>query len=125
MARKKIHESDSARAVAWARANPERKRAYMKSYRLNKKDQVIKTHRKSQLAKYGMTEEEYLHLSQLQNWCCAICGRLQIPLHVDHDHTTGKVRGLLCGQCNVGIGMLGDTPEALQAALEYLRNASR
>jgi hypothetical protein len=53
---------------------------------------------------------------------CATCGRLpsRISLHVDHDHTTHEVRGLLCMQCNNGIGLLQESPELLRDAADYL-----
>lgn len=54
---------------------------------------------------------------------CAVCGKPEQGrrLNIDHDHVTGLVRGLLCRKCNAGIGLLGDTPEGVEAALEYLR----
>ena len=54
--------------------------------------------------------------------CCGISKKQtqQIELYVDHDHLTGKIRGLLCLQCNVGIGMLGDNLEGVQKAYDYL-----
>ncbi|WP_344447709.1 endonuclease domain-containing protein [Kitasatospora nipponensis] len=57
-----------------------------------------------------------------QGSCCAVCGLLagDRALQVDHCHTTGRVRGLLCRKCNSGIGMLGDSPEGVQRALSYL-----
>lgn len=80
---------------------------------------------------YGLTPEQYHELLRSQNFCCAIC---QTPLkqidrgwgkgrkhHIDHDHETGKVRGVLCSTCNVGIGHLGDSIEGLERALKYLR----
>jgi hypothetical protein len=55
---------------------------------------------------------------------CGICGTKTVPtigsFHVDHDHVTGKVRGLLCHHCNVGIGSLGDSVEVLSKAISYL-----
>lgn len=54
---------------------------------------------------------------------CTICGTHTDTcgtLHIDHDHTTGQFRGLLCGTCNTGIGMLKDSPTVLAAAIEYL-----
>jgi len=72
--------------------------------------------------KYGLSRDE-LSLLLEQNAVCAICqtdnwGR-KGPV-VDHDHATGKVRGILCVNCNVGIGNLGDDPARLRAALAYL-----
>lgn len=58
---------------------------------------------------------------------CAIChGETngQGDLHVDHDHVTGKVRGLLCSRCNTGIGMMGDNTALLRKAIEYLEGVS-
>ena len=58
---------------------------------------------------YGITLEDYNKLFDEQNGCCAICGKHQSefkrPLSVDHDHNTGKVRGLLCTPCNNGLGV--------------------
>lgn len=56
---------------------------------------------------------------------CGICGATESSggkkqLHVDHDHTTGKIRGLLCNHCNLGIGHFKDDTELLQAAIKYL-----
>ena len=59
-----------------------------------------------------------------QKGCCAICGRHQsedsITFHVDHDHDTVEVRGLLCKNCNNAIGLLRDDVSVLKAAIEYL-----
>ena len=51
---------------------------------------------------------------------CAICGNSDKRLHVDHDHATGKVRGLLCMECNVSLGKFKDSPELLRKAIVYL-----
>lgn len=75
---------------------------------------------------YGITLERYNQMFADQNGNCAICGRNQsefkYQLAVDHCHRTGKVRGLLCGPCNTGIGNLQDRPEVLKNALSYLTN---
>jgi len=70
-----------------------------------------------------MLVEEYDAILVKQGGVCAICARIPLPdklLHVDHDHGTGVVRGLLCQQCNHAIGLLGDNPSTLRAAVQYL-----
>jgi len=71
---------------------------------------------------FGITFEEYEALFTGQKGVCAICGKPPDykRLAVDHDHTTDRVRGLLCQQCNTGIGLLGDSSELLEKALAYL-----
>jgi hypothetical protein len=75
---------------------------------------------------YGITTDELLRLEQESNGLCAICNRPpsgesgEARLAVDHDHATGKVRGLLCGKCNKGLGLLQDDPAILAAAIAYL-----
>lgn len=74
---------------------------------------------------YGITLKQYEELAAAQGGRCAIChdekfGRRGVRrFAVDHDHKTGKVRGLLCGRCNVGLGLF-DTEEKLLAAVAYL-----
>ncbi len=79
--------------------------------------------RKYQFKKYGMTLEDYEQLVRDQDNCCAICGNSpdSTVLHVDHCHRTGKVRGLLCGNCNRGLGFFNDSPPLFEAAIRYLK----
>jgi len=73
---------------------------------------------------YGITEIEYNELFLKQNGKCAICKDEQhgrFKLSVDHNHKTGKVRGLLCGQCNYAIGLLNDNKDNCLNAYEYLK----
>jgi hypothetical protein len=75
--------------------------------------------------KYGVTKEFLIELYQKQEGKCKICGTkpsTQRGLHVDHCHTTGAVRGLLCHGCNTGIGAMKENPEILSKAIEYLRS---
>lgn len=73
--------------------------------------------------RYGIDPGFYDYLLDQQNGRCAICGALpgRRRLSVDHDHVTGKVRALLCGNCNRGLGYFQDSPEILAKAIEYLR----
>ena len=80
--------------------------------------------RKSQLkSKYGITDEDYLCMFLQQECKCAICGNVQKTrkLAVDHDHKTGKVRALLCHNCNVLLGHAKDDIEILKKAISYLK----
>lgn len=74
--------------------------------------------------KYGITMQEYEELLKKQDYRCAICGSYnktrERRLAVDHSHETGKVRGLLCGSCNVGIGSLKEDKQIFENAIEYL-----
>jgi len=73
---------------------------------------------------YGITLEQYNEIREAQSGRCAICKRheseLKRALHVDHDHATGKVRGLLCEDCNVALGRFRDDAAALFNAFTYL-----
>jgi hypothetical protein len=80
--------------------------------------------------KYGLTLEEFQTLHGNQHGVCAICGEPEKVLEsrtkkakslsVDHCHITGKVRGLLCYECNTGIGKLKDSTSLMRKAIEYL-----
>ena len=72
-------------------------------------------------ALYGMTLADYERMLKRQGSVCAICKRAGVPLCVDHCHTTGEIRGLLCHRCNLALGCSCDDPEILLAAAAYLR----
>lgn len=75
---------------------------------MRKEIQTIESRKRSLRNKYSMTVENYNKLLAQQGGKCAICRKHQsefkYPLHVDHDHQTGRVRGLLCCGCNTGLG---------------------
>ena len=96
----------------WWIKNKEKKSAIQRKHNLQKK--------------YGMSLEQFESLLKSQNNVCKICGNeppirySRKVLFVDHCHITGKVRGLLCVKCNLGIGHL-DTVEKLESAISYLK----
>lgn len=73
--------------------------------------------------KYKITSVEYNQMVERQSNLCLVCEGVMDPPHIDHSHETGKVRGLLCGPCNRGIGHLHDSPKLLRAAAKYLEEA--
>jgi hypothetical protein len=100
-----------AYAADWAKKNPEKVRA--------------KNRRRDLKRTYGITPEVWDAMLDRQGGTCAICetppGRGR-AFHVDHDHATGRVRALLCGRCNVALGMAGEDPARLRAMAEYLES---
>jgi len=72
---------------------------------------------------YGISLEEYDRLLKKQNGVCASCGKPPNGrrLHVDHDHRTGAVRGLLCSGCNVALGAVNDNPSILEKLIRYIK----
>ncbi len=82
------------------------------------------------IRRYGLTVQEYRALQLAQGDRCAICRREWgrgwngKGNHVDHDHITGRVRGLLCGECNTAIGRFGDDPALLRRAADYLESSA-
>jgi hypothetical protein len=105
------------------------KDCYSKDYK-NKRPSY--DNKKDYMLKYTYGEdfglEQYKNLLQEQNEVCAIClnpntnGRKDSNnLYVDHDHNTGKVRGLLCSNCNRMLGMVGDNISTLTNAVKYLK----
>jgi hypothetical protein len=99
--------------LKWRKSNPER------SFVIRRWENGIK-----------ITWEEYLELKKVQKNRCAICGRKKSPdkrhtrLTVDHNHKTGLHRGLLCSQCNFGLGAFQDNAEFLERGAKYLRSWS-
>lgn len=96
---------------------------YQKQYQKNPKNK--QNDKKWRLLKtYGITLEEWYQMFEKQNGECKIChthqSKLKNKLCVDHDHITGKVRGLLCQGCNSGIGYLKESKRILESAIKYL-----
>jgi len=76
-------------------------------------------------SKFNLTVDQYEGMVAQQGDLCAICKTKPADRYnVDHDHKTGKVRGLLCGRCNTGLGAFKDAPEILIAAAHYLTSCN-
>lgn len=116
----------------WREANKEHIKVYQSEYHAEyrNREDVLENVRYRGLQKYGLTSEGFNELWISQNGKCAICsvdmlprGRKKQSACVDHNHITGDVRGLLCRECNNGIGCLKDDPEILKSAIKYLIEA--
>jgi hypothetical protein len=96
-----------------------------KNYELKKWKHKHKENIHNQMIKYkfGLTSAEYANMLNKQEGKCAICGQKQLKfkLSVDHCHTTGKVRGLLCRTCNVGLGAFREDIQIMKSAIKYLK----
>lgn len=80
--------------------------------------------RKKLEERYGLSLDQYSEMLKNQGGCCKICGSPQKKrLAVDHCHTSGLVRGLLCDLCNRGLGYFKDSPNVLTKAADYLTSA--
>lgn len=104
-------------------ANRDKKIEYAKDYRDSNRDKVAASQRTTL---YGITPERFEELLSSQNNSCAICGSKEpgggrTRFSVDHCHTTQKVRALLCGPCNLGLGHFHDNPERLIKAASYIK----
>lgn len=81
-------------------------------------------HERQYLRQHGLTFKDYERMLKEQSGCCAICLRdtpaPNLFFSVDHCHRTGKVRGLLCSMCNLGLGNFKDNRDSLQNAIDYL-----
>ena len=92
--------------------------------------ELLSRHRRS---RFNLTIEGYQALLDAQGGVCAICGQPETrirqghvrQLSIDHDHETGKIRGLLCSSCNVALGNFKDSLESLSNAIDYLMETHR
>ena len=129
-----------AEGKIWRGKNKKKLKSYFKKdYKINKKirdDKCTKWRLRNPEKmrarklwnRYKITIEDYNTLFNKQKGCCAICNRhqstLNSPLHIDHDHTTNKIRGLLCFNCNNALGSFKESPHLLNKAIDYLKTTS-
>ena len=100
--------------------------ARSKEYHRVHREQRIKTMRKYSLKSvYGLTLDDFNRMFEDQNGCCKLCGKhqseLKKSLHIDHNHVTGEVRGLLCSDCNLLLGRVEESPVRIIKMLGYLK----
>ena len=113
------NENRSEFAKSWRKRNPEAAKENAEHQSLLRR-----------FSNHGLTLDQYHSLVEKQDFRCIVCsvvpddsyGGSHDGFHIDHDHVSGRVRGLLCKHCNVGIGMLKDSEEVLLSAVEYLRS---
>lgn len=113
----------NANSRTWfAQCDPERKKAYWKSWRENNPERNKERLREYAITRYGITVAEYEEMRESCDNTCMICGSppTRSRLSIDHDAETGRVRGLLCDPCNLAIGLLNHDPNVLQQAISYL-----
>lgn len=103
---KEHYQKNKKRQLEWRENNPDRYAARQRRYHIRKK--------------YGLAEVEYNKLILSQQGKCAICQQDGVELDVDHCHTRGNVRALLCNPCNRGLAAFRDKPGVLRAAAAYL-----
>jgi Recombination endonuclease VII len=120
----------SVRAKGWYQNNLESARERGKKAQKARRDQGLDTEtrrRRDYKNKYGITLEEWKVLYESQKGLCAICSRdLEgIKVCTDHDHATGLVRGLLCTNCNQGLGYFSDNADTMIRGAHYLLGATK
>lgn len=132
----RCRECHSKRSRLRYEENREKEAERKRHYRKDNRERVLERertrlaggHRERNLKRYyGMTPTDYKTILAAQDGRCAICDTDDPAPHpnfcVDHDHDTGRVRGLLCNACNVGLGRFKDSPELVRKAAAYLERA--
>ncbi len=122
--RKRNKDRVNALAREWYRKNADKRKAQAKRYRDANPEVVFHTKRAVRLRARGLSVAGYDAMLAAQGGKCAICRQAPSDrykkLTVDHDHSTGAVRGLLCQTCNKGLGLFFDCPTRLIAASNYI-----
>lgn len=134
-------EAQRARSRQWTKDNPEKSKAKDRKYKSNpdnrpginattnkwrasNPDKVMEYNRKQRLRRLGVEEFDFDGLFASQGHACAICRTTEKPKskgwHIDHCHSTGRIRGILCQHCNLGLGRFRDNLDTLKAAEAYL-----
>lgn len=118
----KYKANQTSNTLKWMKANPEKYKIIQARRREKERNDPTLKRRKKNCwlkRKYNITIEQYDILYLSQNGSCALCFRKNPVLHVDHDHNTKKVRGLLCHQCNWYLGTIDADPTIINRIIKY------
>lgn len=127
---------DNIRSREYFRNNRELKRAYQAKYREKNREKIRETCRgkyeqsyiQQVKSKYGISAEDYYNILDHQRDSCLVCLKLftydskSNKPHIDHDHKTGKVRGILCNHCNAALGQARDSIPILKNMIKYIED---
>lgn len=115
----------SKRNREYGRANRERRNERLRDWRRENPEAArAKDLRARLMRKYGLTPDEVAAMRAAQDERCLLCDSTERELVVDHDHSTGRVRGLLCRSCNTIVGQLELAPLLVARLGEYLRHGA-
>ena len=117
--------TNKARGYAWVCKSCKKEKKLAKQASMTTDEWYMQNRRYWLKSEYGLSLEDYNTMLKDQNHKCAICGTDEVDafkslLFVDHDHETGKVRGLLCHHCNTALGKFKDSTEILKQAIAYV-----
>ena len=120
---KQYREKHKRKIRQYRKEHKKEEKQYNKEYKEKHKEE-LKYHSIERI--YGLSPEEYDAMLKAQHNRCAICRKPFVDAqhtHIDHDHATGKVRGILCSNCNHMLGMAHDNPKILQEGIDYLKRS--
>jgi hypothetical protein len=131
-----VRERAKEKVKAWREANPDHRdrwnerygTEYTQGWRKAHPEKMRRYYKRTSVQKFGITIEQFDAMVEAQGNLCAICGKPETrtfkgqlnTLSIDHNHTTGVVRGLLCSNCNFMVGFAKDSPARLRDAITYL-----
>jgi hypothetical protein len=104
----------------WYQQNKKKSAEYKKLWLVKHPDRSNEFDLKVRVKRYGITVEDFQRMFTQQSGLCAICCNPLESIDIDHDHVLKLVRGLLCRQCNIGLGFFQDSPAILSRAIQYL-----
>lgn len=118
------NSTEGRKSICKVCSNKAQKALYKRRREEDPEAHTLKLRKQTLMKGYGLTLEDFDRMLEAHNHVCAICGKpesFRENLTIDHCHTTGRVRGLLCTNCNSAIGKLGDTSVAVSKAVAYLQ----